>query len=133
MNPFRPGLTFARDPMSIDPKSPHDPLLVGSNTANPSLGAPGQSFQELFCERVGCSRSEFEVKVFQKCLYRHAKPFASVLRLFRPDLFDADFKFIRFLAEATDLREANASALDLVRNALNSESILANLLFIRQN
>ncbi len=63
-------------------------------------------FQALFCERFKCPVSQFEEKVFRKCLYWHARPFAPVLRLLMPKLFAEDFKFIRYLGASTGLREA---------------------------
>lgn len=40
---------------------------------------------------------------FRECSYWHAV---------KPDLFAEDFKFIRYLGEATDVREAKANAAD---------------------
>jgi hypothetical protein len=71
-----------------------------------------QNFQSLFCERLGCSPSEYEERAFKACLYWHAKLLAPLLGRATPDLFAEDFKFIQYLGEATGLREANACALD---------------------
>jgi hypothetical protein len=69
-------------------------------------------FRPLFCQRFGCVTAEYEHRSFRELLYGHAKIIAPVLRLLRPDFFVQDFRFIRHLGEATDLRDANASAAD---------------------
>jgi hypothetical protein len=71
-----------------------------------------RSVQELFCERLSCSSKEYENRAFRVLLYGHAKFIAPALRRLRPDFFDEDFRFIRDLGAASDLREANASAAD---------------------
>jgi len=70
------------------------------------------SLQQLFCKRLNCSSTEYENRVFQVLLYGHAKFIAPTLRRLRPGFFAEDFRFIRDLGAATDLREANASAAD---------------------
>jgi hypothetical protein len=67
-------------------------------------------FKFLFCERVNCPPSEYETRAFKECLYWHARLLAPVLQRVKADWFGKDFKFIRYLGEATDVREANAEA-----------------------
>ena|SRR5579872_3227279 len=74
------------------------------------MGNP--SFQELFCKRLSCSSKEYESRAFRVLLYSHAKCFAPTLRRLQPGFFAEDFRFIRDLGAATDLREVNASAAD---------------------
>jgi hypothetical protein len=70
------------------------------------------SFQSLFCERFGCLSNQYENRAFYELLYGHAKIVAAALRRLKPDFFAEDLKFIRYLGQATDLREANASTAD---------------------
>jgi hypothetical protein len=70
------------------------------------------SFQRLFCERFGCTPDQYENRAFRELLYGRAKLIALTLSALRADLFAEDFKFIRDLGQAADLREANASAAD---------------------
>ena len=69
------------------------------------------SFQRRFCERFGCLSNQYENRAFRELLYGHAKLIAPIVRGVRPDFFAEDLEFIRDLGQATDLREANASAL----------------------
>ncbi len=73
---------------------------------------PTEQFHFLFCERFRCPPAEFQHRVFKRCFYSHARLLAPVLRKVRPEFFTEDFKFIHYLAEATDLREALACAAD---------------------
>jgi hypothetical protein len=70
------------------------------------------SFRELFCTRFGCLPDAFEKRAFGTLLYGHAKIIGAILRRLKPEMFADDFKFIRDLGQATDLREANISAAD---------------------
>lgn len=71
-----------------------------------------QQFQALFCEQFGCLPSEYEERAFRHCLYAHARFLAPSLRGLNPDFFSQDFAFIRYLGEATGMREARAQAAD---------------------
>lgn len=130
MNASRPAHASTRERGSINPRSPPNDVLSAGHKACSSHGG-ARNFQSLFCEQTGCSRSDYEDRMFGKCLYWHAKPIASVLRHLRPDVFDADLHFIRFLGEATDLREANASALDFQDANLARPNFLRRRLKIR--
>ena len=71
-----------------------------------------QQFQLLFCQRLDCPSSEYEKRAFRKCLYWHARLLAPLVRMVKPDFFAEDFKFIRYLGAATDLREAGVDLLN---------------------
>jgi len=71
-----------------------------------------QKFRVLFCERFNCPCSDFEEKLFRQCLYWHARLLVPLLRSLKKDFFAEDFRFIRYLGEATGVREANANAAD---------------------
>lgn len=71
-----------------------------------------RQFKFLFCQRFKCPDPSFEDRAFRELLYSHAKAPALAIRLIRPSFFAEDFKFIRYLGEATDLREAFATAAD---------------------
>ena len=71
-----------------------------------------QQFQVLFCQRFKCPASEYEARAFRQCLYWHARLLAPVVRMLKPDFFAADFKFIRYLGEVTDLQEATVDLLN---------------------
>jgi hypothetical protein len=61
--------------------------------------------QDLFCERFRCSEQEYEGQAFRLCLYWHARVLARALLFVNPDLFEFDFKFIRYLGAATNWHE----------------------------
>ena len=63
-------------------------------------------FKSLFCEKFGCSLAAYEERAFRKCLYRHARFLAPVIRKISPDYFLEDFKFIRYLGESLGVRDA---------------------------
>ena len=67
-------------------------------------------FRDLFCARFLCPADEYEDRAFGELLYGHAKVIAPSLHKLMPALFGCDFRFIRELGEAVDLREANISA-----------------------
>jgi hypothetical protein len=70
------------------------------------------TFKSLFCERFGCSSEEYEERAFWKLLYWHARILAPVIRIIKPDFFLEDFKFIRYLGDAVDARQAKVDVLD---------------------
>ena len=72
----------------------------------------------LFCQRFGCPPSEYEERAFRECLYWHAKFLAPLLRRVKPEFFSEDFKFIRYLGAATNVREVKADAADFLAQRL---------------
>jgi len=71
-----------------------------------------QDFKTRFCQHFNCPACSYEDRAFRALLYRHARPVAFCINALRPEFFAEDFKFIRYLADATDLREARAAAAD---------------------
>jgi hypothetical protein len=69
-------------------------------------------FKSLFCERFGCSPDDYEERAFRKFLYWHARFLVPVIRSFKPDYFLEDIKFIRYLGDALDVRQAKVDVLD---------------------
>ena len=89
------------------------------------------NFQLLVCQRFNCPTSEYEEKVFRKCLYWHARLLAPVVRRLNPDFFTEDFKFIRYLGESTSLRETNADLMNFRDANLGKPSFWRTTLKIR--
>ncbi|MCP5523732.1 MAG: hypothetical protein H7A46_19520 [Verrucomicrobiales bacterium] len=56
-----------------------------------------------FCARRQCPESEFEARFFRLALYRHAVPFAGILRLFWPGFFHLDTEFIGWIGQSKDM------------------------------
>ena len=90
-----------------------------------------QNFQLLVCQRFHCPTSEYEERVFRKCLYWHARLLAPVVRRLNPDFFTEDFKFIRYLGESTSLRETNADLMNFRDANLGKPSFWRTTLKIR--
>ena len=59
-------------------------------------------FREAFCERFGCDTSSYERKMFWRCLYRHAVPFAALIYRINPGFFKEDFDAIREMGLAVN-------------------------------
>jgi len=91
----------------------------------------GQQFQVLFCQKFKCALSDYEKRVFRQLLFRRAKLLAPVICKLRRELFAADFKFIRALGEASDLREAKAAAGDFQSMNIARKSFLRMTLKLR--
>ncbi|MCX6930173.1 MAG: hypothetical protein NT154_44235 [Verrucomicrobia bacterium] len=71
-----------------------------------------QKFKLLVCQRFNYPPSEYEERVFRKCLYWQGRLLASVVRKLKPDFFVQDFRFIRYLGESTGLREVGVDLLN---------------------
>src|SRR5260370_30306908 len=91
----------------------------------------GQQFQDLFCRQFNCSPSDYKQRAFRELLYRHAKLVVPVVRKLRRELFAEDFRFIRLLGEATDLREAKAAAGDFQSMNITRKSFWRTTLKMR--
>ncbi|MGA2747193.1 MAG: hypothetical protein ABSG59_00345 [Verrucomicrobiota bacterium] len=70
------------------------------------------TFRSLFCASFGCSPAEYEERAFRGLLYWHARILAPAVRAIKPDFFLEDFKFIRYLGDAVDARQAKVDVLD---------------------
>ena len=90
-----------------------------------------QKFQLLACQRFNCPPSEYEARVFGKCLYWHARLLAPVVQRLSPDFFVEDFKFIRYLGESTGLREVGVDLLNFRAANLGKPSFWRTGLKIR--
>ena len=88
-------------------------------------------FQALFCKKHNCAFLEYDERAFRELLYWHARALAPVLRRVNPRLFSEDFKFIRYLGETTDLREAKANAADFQDANAARRNLLRTRLRIR--
>jgi hypothetical protein len=104
-------------------------MSLSSRPYAPSV--PARQFHSVFCARFSCPPSEYEERAFQQYLYSHAKLLAPVLRKLKPSLFAEDFKFIRYLGEASDSREVKACAADFQDANFARRSIWRNTLRIR--
>jgi len=69
-------------------------------------------FKSLFCQKFECSPEHYEERAFGMFLYWHARFLAPVIRTIKPDFFVEDFKFIRYLGDALDVRQAKVDVLD---------------------
>jgi len=67
-----------------------------------------RDLKSLFCERFKCPPSEFEKRALRKCLYRHARMTAPLLRWFDADWFERDLLFINFFGSAKNWQEVVA-------------------------
>src|SRR5579859_6824483 len=88
-------------------------------------------FKTLFCQQFNCPPSEYEDRAFNKLLYFHARPLGFVIRKLMPGFFSEDFKFIRYLGEAEDYREAANSVADFRDGNASRSSFLGRRLKIR--
>jgi hypothetical protein len=64
-----------------------------------------KTFQQLYCEQEDCGPEKFEEKIFWRCLYCHAVPFAALLRWFDRDFFKRDFEYLHLIGLTTDANE----------------------------
>jgi hypothetical protein len=62
-------------------------------------------FRQLFSLRWGVEAAEFESRLFRKCLFRHALPFAGLIQKLDPDFFKEDFEMLRDVASARTTEE----------------------------
>ncbi|MGO8698656.1 MAG: hypothetical protein ACLQVY_13165 [Limisphaerales bacterium] len=70
------------------------------------------SFKSLFCEEFKCPPEDYEAQAFRKFLYGHARFLAPVIRTVYPGFFQEDLKFIRYLGDSVDTRQARVDVLD---------------------
>jgi len=90
-----------------------------------------QNFQLLACQRFNCPPSEYEERVFRRCLYWHARLLAPVGRRLKPDFFVEDLKFIRYLGQSTGFREVGVDLLNFRAANLGKPSLWRTGLKIR--
>ncbi len=68
------------------------------------------TFKEAYCHYFKCPPEEFEREALPRCLYPHARVWASWVRRISPQFFETDFKIIQSLGEATSIKEVRAEA-----------------------
>ena len=90
-----------------------------------------QELRLLVCQRFNCPTSEYEERVFRKCLYWHARLLAPVVRRLNPGFFAEDFKFIRYLGASTGLREVITDLMNFRDANLGQASFWRTTLKIR--
>jgi hypothetical protein len=91
----------------------------------------GLSLRHLFCAQYDCQPEEYEIRAFRELLYGHAKLIAIPVSKLRPALFEKDFRFIRDLGEAMDLREAKVAAASFQDANGGRPNVLRNKLKLR--
>src|SRR5262245_15168333 len=96
-----------------------------------SMEVRAKKFRELFCEQVQCPPEAFEQKVLSLCLYRHALPFAGIVRILRPGFFEKDIAVIRQLGMSTSQVEFNDEVKDYFYRVHSSGNILQRFWRIR--
>jgi hypothetical protein len=64
-----------------------------------------KNFRDAFCERYGYSSESYEKRVFWRCLHRRSLPIALVVYAVHRAYFALDFRLIRQLGSAQNLRE----------------------------
>jgi hypothetical protein len=67
-------------------------------------------FRQLFSEKWGVDPAEFERRLFRKCLFRHALPFARLIEKLDSDFFKEDYEMLRDVASARSTEEVICEA-----------------------
>lgn len=65
------------------------------------------NFRTVFCQHARCDESAYERALFWRGLYRHAVPFAFLIRLISPRFFQDDLDFIRYVGADATMEEVN--------------------------
>jgi hypothetical protein len=78
---------------------------------NSSNGKWPLSFKDAFCQRFRCTPEQYDVRAFRRCLFLHARPFASLINRLQPGFFSEDHDLIREVGPMTDP--------ELFRNEIN--------------
>jgi hypothetical protein len=77
------------------------------------------TFEERFCQLNKCDVFAFRQRVFQQCLPPWARVLASFVRIFSPTYFDADFRFVTGLGEASSIAEVRQEAREYLGSPIN--------------
>ncbi len=88
-------------------------------------------FRQLFSEKRGVDAEQFERKLFYKCLFRHALPFAWLLQRCDKDFFDEDFGMLRDVASARNTDEVICEVNRFFGRNARDKSFLRTVLFLR--
>jgi hypothetical protein len=97
----------------------------------PTPAAADMDFRAAFCEKFRCSMEDFDKRVFWKCLYRHALPFAAFLCWTNRKFFQPDLELIRSLASTTTFSEVKAEASFIRHDQRMQDGFLRGTLRIR--
>src|SRR5947207_7513287 len=89
-----------------------------------------RSFKTDFFRLVKCSEDEYLERVFWKCLYRHALPFALPLFRLKASIFREDFDLLRDLAAATSMKEVIGELNRFYGRNVRDDSIARKLFLI---
>lgn len=88
-------------------------------------------FRQLFSEKWGISADQFERKLFRKCLFRHAVPFAWLLQKWNTDFFREDFDMLRDVASARNTEEVICEVNRFFGRNARDKSILRTTFYLR--
>ena len=88
-------------------------------------------FRQLFSEKWGLEAGQFERKLFSRCLFRHALPFAWLLRKCDKDFFREDFDMLRDVASARNTDEVICEVNRFYGRNARDKSILRTVFFLR--
>jgi hypothetical protein len=88
-------------------------------------------FRQLFSEKRGLDAEQFERKLFYKCLFRHALPFAWLLQKCDKDFFHEDFGMLRDVASARNTDEVICEVNRFYGRNARDKSFLRTVLFLR--
>jgi len=88
-------------------------------------------FRQLFSEKWGVEAEQFEHKLFYKCLFRHALPFAWLLQKCDKDFFREDFGMLRDVASARNTDEVICEVNRFFGRNARDKSFLRTVLFLR--
>jgi hypothetical protein len=90
-----------------------------------------RDLRTLFCERFGCSPSNYEQRALRKCLYPHAKIIAPLLHWIKPGCLERDLDFINYLGSAKNWQEVKAGFAALQYQDSTEPSFARNALRLR--
>ena len=88
-------------------------------------------FRQLFSQKSGTDADQFERKLFYKCLFRHAVPFAWLLKKMNPDFFREDFEMLRDVATARNTEEVICELNRFYGRNARDKSFLRPLFYLR--
>ena len=88
-------------------------------------------FRQLFSEKWGMAAEQFERKLFYRCLFRHALPFAWLLQICDKNFFREDFEMLRDVASARNTDEVICEVNRFFGRNARDKSFLRTALFLR--
>jgi hypothetical protein len=88
-------------------------------------------FRQLFSEKSGVGAEQFERRLFRKCLFRHALPFAWLLQKLDPHFFREDFEMLRDIASARNTDEVICELNRFFGRNARDKSIFRTVFYIR--